>query len=396
MTSKVLENIRVIDVTRYVAGPVCAAQLADLGAEVIHIENVGGGEDRSPLPVAPDYNGGAGFIQVNRNKKSLSLDLGHSSGQDILRKLLETCDILVSNMPQRAAVSLGIDYETVAKIRPDIIAVEITSFGSEGPYANRTGFDAIAQVMSGAVHLSGPPGHPSKNAAAWVDMTAGNHATSGALAALLYRNATGEGQKVEVNLLQSAMTVTNYFLLEESLTGMGRESSDNRAQSGGPADLVPTTDGAVYVAVLGRPMFSRLATLIGHPELVDDERFQSDESRARYGELLSGMLAAWAAGRSTAQALEQLAAARIPAGPLLKPREILQNEHVLASGFLQRIEVPGLNGSVPYVRPAYRLSKSPAAIVTGPPNPGQHTGEILAGLGYSPAQIDEFRQQAIV
>ncbi|MCY4426554.1 MAG: CoA transferase [Halieaceae bacterium] len=396
MTSKVLENIRVIDITRYVAGPVCAAQFADLGAEVIHIENVGGGEDRSPLPVAPGFNGGAGFIQVNRNKKSLSLDLGHDSGQAILRRLLKTCDILVSNMPQQAAVSLGIDYETVKKIRPDIISVEISSFGSEGPYANRTGFDAIAQVMSGAVHLSGPPGHPTKNAAAWVDMTAGNHATIGALAALLYRNATGEGQKVEVNLLQSAMTVTNYFLLEEALTGMGRESSDNRAQSGGPADLAPTTDGAVYVAVLGQPMFSRFATLIGQPELVDDERFQSDESRAKHGDQLSGMLAAWTAGRSSAQALEQLAAARIPAGPLLKPREVLQDEHVLASGFLERIEVPGLNDPVPYVTPAYRLSKSPASIVTGPPTPGQHTDEILTELGFSPAEIAEFRQQAVV
>lgn len=394
--AKVLENIRVLDITRYVAGPVCTAQLADLGAEVIHIENVGGGEDRSPLPVLASYPAGAGFIQVNRNKKGLTLDLTRIEGQGILRRLVESSDIVVCNMPGRAAVSLGIDYETLRKIREDIIMVHITSFSNHGPYAARTGFDAIAQVMSGATHLSGWPDEPMKSAAPWVDMTTGNHATTGALAALLHRNASGEGQYVEVNLWQSALSVVNYFLMEEALAGLDRSGIGNRAPSGGPADLVATADGAVYVAVLGNPMFERFATLVGMPELLGDERFASDELRATHGEYLSQVTAGWCAGKTTVEALDLLATARIPAGPLLKPAEILTDAHVKAADYIEYVDVPGLPIPVPYIKPPYRLSESPAVIESGPPLPGEHTDAILLGLGYSQVEIENLRASLII
>lgn len=394
--TKVLDKIRVIDITRYVAGPVCSAQLADLGAEVIHIENIGGAEDRSPLPVDPDYPGGAGFIQVNRNKKGLSLDLTSDSGQAVLKKLIAGCDILVANLPNKAARALGIDYDSLCKIRPDIIFVHITSFGNEGPYADRTGFDAIAQVMSGATYLSGWPGQPMKSAAAWVDMTAGNHGVTGALAALLHRSATGKGQKVEVNLLHSALTVTNYFLLEEELTNMGRSGTGNRAPSGAPADLIKTSDGAVYVAVLGNPMFSRLARLIGHPELTEDPRFSRDELRAKNGELLSEMTNAWASDKTTRDALALLAEHRIPAGPMLKPGEVLRDEHVTSAGFVKHIDVPGLKRPVPYITPPYRLSASPATIETGPPEPGQDTDAILQNAGFTIEEIADLRSRSVI
>jgi crotonobetainyl-CoA:carnitine CoA-transferase CaiB-like acyl-CoA transferase len=304
--------------------------------------------------------------------------------------------MLVMNLPQKAALSMGIDYATLRQIRADIIVVHITSFGNEGPYSARTGFDAIAQVMSGGTHLSGWPGEPMKSAAPWVDMTTGNHATIGALAALLHRKSTGEGQYVEINLWQSALSVVNYFLMEETLTGIGRAGIGNRAPSGGPADLVATTDGAIYVAVLGNPMFQRYAELVGHPELVGDDRFLNDELRATNGETLSQVTAAWSAGKTTAQALDLLATARIPAGPLLRPSEILAHEHVLAAGYVTWIEVPGLLHAVPYIRPAYRLSASPAMIENGPPLPGEHTDSILQDLGYSTAEIDELRSNSVI
>jgi crotonobetainyl-CoA:carnitine CoA-transferase CaiB-like acyl-CoA transferase len=394
--TKVLENIRVIDITRYVAGPICTAQLADLGAEVIHVENVGGAEDRSPLPVDPDYPGGAGFIQVNRNKKGLELDLTCDSGQAILHKLVASSDILVANIPNRAAIALGIDYDSLRKIRPDIIFVHITTFGNEGPYANRTGFDAIAQVMSGATYLSGWPDQPMKSGAAWVDMTAGNHAAMGALAALLHRNSTGKGQKVEVNLLHSALSITNYFLMEEALTGIGRVGIGNRAPSGGPADLIKTLDGAVYIATLGNPMFARFARMIGKPQIIDDPRFSKDELRAEHGVLLSEMATSWAEDKTTAQALELLAEHRIPAGPMLKPEEVLRDEHVLSAGFLQDVDVPGLKSPVPFITPPYRLSESPATIEAGPPMAGEHTDSILQGLGYTSEQIQELRANSVI
>ena len=237
---KVLEGIRVLDVTRYVAGPICTAQLADLGAEVIHVENVGGGEDRTPLPFDPDYPAGIGFVQCNRNKKGLSLDLTCQEGKDILYKLVAKADVLVANMPIKALSSLGLDYEVLKKIKPDLVFAHMTTFGSEGPYANRTGFDAIAQVMSGSTYMSGWPEEPMKSAAAWVDMTTGNHTVIGILAALRYRDKTGLGQKVETNLLQSALSITNYFLMEEDLTQLGRVGIGNRAPSGAPCDLIHT------------------------------------------------------------------------------------------------------------------------------------------------------------
>jgi len=393
---KVLENIRVLDITRYVAGPICTAQLADLGADVIHVENVGGGEDRTPLPIDPDYPAGVGFVQCNRNKRGLSLDLTSDQGQEILHKLLSNTDILVANMPIKALYSLGIDYDTIRKVKPDIIFAHLTTFGSEGPYANRTGFDAIAQVMCGSTHLSGWAQEPMKSAAAWVDMTTGNHATTGILAALLYRNATGKGQKIEVNLLQSAMSVTNYFLMEEELTNMGRVGIGNRAPSGAPCDLIHTKDGAFYVAVLGNPMFKRFCDLVGKPELANDPRFLTDELRAENGVALSEEATAWAADKTTDEALEILAQFRLPAGPMLTPRQILDDPHVRSAGFIQDIDVPGLQKPVPYVTPAYRLSESPASIEVGPPLPGEHTDGILAELGYSAEQISELRSKAVV
>lgn len=393
---KVLNNIRVVDITRYVAGPMCAAQLADLGADVIHVEDVGGGEDRTPLPVDPDYPGGAGFIQVNRNKRSIGLNLKSAEGNGVLKRIVANSDIVVSNVPPRASAALGIDYESLCALRPDIIAVEITSFGRVGPYANRTGFDAIAQVMSGATHLSGWPEQPMKSAAAWVDMTAANHATTGALAALLHRQASGEGQRVEVNLWRSALTITNYFLTEELLTGMARGGIGNRAPSGGPADLVQTKDGAIYVAVLGNPMFRRYAELIGNPDLLHDPALQTDEGRADHGERLSQETAEWAGNRTTSEALAALADARIPAGPLLTPKQILEDEHVRQSGYLRHVAVPGLPEPIPYVQPAYTLSASPASIEAGPPAPGEHTDEILRELGYAATEIDELRRAAAI
>jgi crotonobetainyl-CoA:carnitine CoA-transferase CaiB-like acyl-CoA transferase len=392
----VLDNIIVLDITRYVAGPICTAQLADLGAEVIHIENIGGGEDRTPLPFDSEYPAGVGFVQCNRNKKGLSLDLTSVEGREILYKLVKKADILVANMPIKALSSLGIEYETIRAIKPDIIFTHMTTFGSEGPYANRTGFDAIAQVMSGSTYLSGWPEEPMKSSAAMVDMTTGNHATIGILAALLYRNQTGKGQKVEVNLLQSALTLNNYFLMEEELTGMGRVGIGNRAPSGAPCDLVHTSDGAVYIAILGQPMYKRFCQMIGKPELFDDPRYATDESRADHGVELSQVASEWSRARTTAEALELLAEFRIPAGPMLSPRQVLDDPHVRTAGFLQNVNVPGIKKPVPFITPAYRLSESPAKIVAGPPLPGEHTDEIMTALGYDEAAIKQLHDQGVI
>jgi crotonobetainyl-CoA:carnitine CoA-transferase CaiB-like acyl-CoA transferase len=391
----ILEGIRVLDVTRFVAGPAATALMADLGADVIRIEAPGGAEDRSTLPFKDGFHGGVGFTQLGRNKRGVSLDLSCDKGRAVFDRLLETADIVVANLPRRTAASLGLDYDRMAAIKPDIIFVHLTTFGNEGPYADRLGFDAIAQVMSGLTHISGEPGKPMKHNSAWVDMSTGFLAAFGAMAALHHRNRTGEGQKVETNLLQTAMTVGNYFLFDQFFNQTDRVGTGNRAQSGGPADLIRTKDGWVYMVALGAPMFRRFMRMIGREDLLADPRFATDELRAENGEILSAIVTQWAGQYGNAEILEILEANRIPAGPLLTPQEALDDPHVREQ-FLVEVPIEGLPRPAPYVKPPVTFSKTPGAIRTGPPRPGEHGDAVLAQAGFSAAEIDELRRDGVI
>jgi crotonobetainyl-CoA:carnitine CoA-transferase CaiB-like acyl-CoA transferase len=393
---QILEGVRVLDVTRYVAGPVCTALLADLGADVIRIEPPGGGEDRTPLPFAEGFHGGVGFTQTNRNKRGVTLNLATERGKAVFERLLGNADIVVANLPVQTVKSLGLSYERLAKVKPDIIFVHLTTFGTAGPYAERLGFDAIAQVMSGLTHLSGDPGRPMKSQAAWVDMATGFIAAFGAMSALRHRDRTGEGQRIEANLLQTALFVGNYFLIDQAFNHYDRQGTGNRAQSGGPADLVRTKDGWVYMVALGNPMFRRWARLVGREEaLVNDPRFVSDESRAEHGEVLSEVASQWASRYTTAEVLEELARAKIPAGPLLTPQQALDDPHI-ASALLQHVAVDGLSSPVPFVRPPASFSATPASIRSGPPRAGADNETVLGEAGYSPTEIAALRDAGII
>ncbi len=394
--AQILEGVRVLDVTRYVAGPMVTALLADLGADVIRIEPPGGGEDRTPLPFKEGFHGGVGFTQVNRNKRGLTLDLSSPRGRDVFDRLLLDTDIVVANLPPQSARSLGLDYDRLAAIKPDIVFVHLTTFGSEGPYADRLGFDAIAQVMCGTAHLSGDAGRPMKSAAAWVDMATGFVGAFGALAALRHRDATGEGQKVEANLLQTSLVVSNYFLFDQAFNQYAREGTGNRAQSGGPADLVQTRDGWIYLVALGNPMFRRFARLVGREEeLTGDPRFSSDESRAEHGAELSAVAAEWARERTTEEALAALAKFKIPAGPLFTPQQALEDPHITGS-MISEVAVDGLSRTVPYVRSPANFSKTPATIRTGPPRAGADNDAVLEVAGFSPAEIANLRKEGVI
>ena len=392
----ILDDVRILDVTRYVAGPVATALLADMGADVIRIEPPGGGEDRTPLPYRQGFHGGVGFTQAGRNKRGLTLDLASEKGRAVFDRLLATADIVFANLPRKSVRSLGLDYERLVTVKPDIIFVHMTTFGSDGPYADRLGFDAIAQVMSGLTHISGDPGKPMKNNSAWVDMSTGFISAMGAIAALRHRDRTGEGQKVEANLLQTALTVGNYFLIDQHFNRYDRGGTGNRAQSGGPADLIRTRDGWVYLVALGNPMFKRFARMVGREEeLLADPRFANDESRADHGEALSEVATSWAKDYTTAEALEILAKNNIPAGPLLTPQQALDDPHV-KDQFLQDVDVDGLPMPVPFIKPPATFSRTPATIRKGPPRPGEDNDLILAEVGYSANEIDALRAEKVI
>jgi crotonobetainyl-CoA:carnitine CoA-transferase CaiB-like acyl-CoA transferase len=381
---------------RFIAGPMCAAMLGDLGADVIRVERIEGGDDRFQYLTGPNGDNGACFLQWNRNKRSLTLDPAAEGARAILQRLIRTADVVVANLPHDGLVPLGIDYPSLIALRPDIILVHVSAFGPRGPYADRVGLDGIGQAMSGMNHLSGFGDRPTKSFASWVDCSTAMLSAYGALAAILHRRATGQGQLVETNLLRSALNVSSFILTEQALTQRNRVATGNRSQSSCPADVVATLDGWIMLQCVGQPLYKRWARLMGEPHWLTDPRFATDESRADHGEILSERTARWAAERTTDDALAELAAARIPAAPVLTPQQVLDDPHVRAGGYLQELDYPGLPRAAPLVTPGAELSATPASIRTRAPTIGEHTDQILLDLGYSTDEIDEFRRRRVV
>jgi crotonobetainyl-CoA:carnitine CoA-transferase CaiB-like acyl-CoA transferase len=392
----VLDGVRVIDMGRFIAGPMCAAMLGDLGADVIRVERVEGGDDRFQYLTGPAGDNGACFLQWNRNKRSITLDPLAPGARDILHRLVRTADLVVANLPQDGLEQLGIDYATLRTIRPDIILVHASAFGSRGPYADRVGLDGIGQAMSGINHLSGFGERPTKSFASWVDCSTAMLSAFGALAALMHRRATGEGQLVQTDLLRSALNVSSFILTEQALTERDRVATGNRAQSSCPADIVQTRDGWIMLQCVGQALYRRWARLMGEEQWLSDPRFRTDELRAEHGEILSERTARWAEERTTEQALAELAAARIPAAPVLSPRQVLEDPHVLSGGYLQQVDYPGLARPATLVTPGVDLSLTPASIRRRAPTIGEHTEEVLKELGYTPAEIADFRARKLV
>jgi crotonobetainyl-CoA:carnitine CoA-transferase CaiB-like acyl-CoA transferase len=384
--------VRVIDFGRFIAGPMCAAMLGDLGADVIRVERREGGDDRFQYLTGPEGDNGACFLQWNRNKRSLAMDPLAPGARPVLRRLLATADIVVANLPQDGLQQLGIDYPSLTAIRPDIILVHPSAFGDHGPYKDRVGLDGIGQAMSGINYLSGFGDVPTKSYASWVDCSTAMLSAYGALAALLHRRATGQGQLVGTNLLRSALNVSSFVLTEQALTQRNRVASGNRSQSSCPADVVRTRDGWIMLQCVGQPLFRRWVRLMGEEHWLTDPRFLTDELRAANGALLSERSARWARDLTTDEALDQLAAARIPGGPVLSPQQALDHPQVRGGGYLQEVEYPGLPRPATLVRPGVELSASPASIRSRPPRIGEHNDAILGELGFAPAEIAELRR----
>jgi len=386
-----LDGIRVIDFGRYIAGPYCGALLADFGAEVIRVEKRDGREDRTLISLGETPEGapreGALFLQMNRNKKSLTLDPGTPAGQNVMRRLIARSDVVIANLPGQTLKSMGLDYDSVAAVNPRAILAVVSAFGLEGPYAERVGFDGVAQAMSGAAYFSGESGQPVRAAAPYVDFGTASLLALGVLAALRVRDTTGRGQLVEGALLHTAMTFFSGMLIEESVLKLDRKPSGNRSQTSGPGDIFRTKDGWIIVAVNGDPLFRRAAKLIGAPEWLEDARFASDKTRGDHGDIISARVSAWCATRTSVEAIAAFEEARVPAGPVYTMRQTLDDPHVKASGILAEIDFPGI-GRTPVAATPVKLHATPGEVRSRPPLLGEHNDEILVELGYSRIEID--------
>jgi crotonobetainyl-CoA:carnitine CoA-transferase CaiB-like acyl-CoA transferase len=390
-----LEKIRVLDFGRYIAGPWCATLLAEFGADVIRVERRGGGEDRSLAPVTDDGDGVV-FLQANRNKRSLTLDQRKPEAQAIVDRLVASADMVVVNMTVSALEKAGLDYRSLRKIRPDIILVNVSSFGSKGPWAERPGFDSIGQAMSGAAWLTGPGDRPYRMPITWVDNATATYAAFGAMVALFERAATGRGQQVEGSLVASALAISSTYVIEEALLGLGRTAIGNRGFMNGPTDTYRTRDGWIVTQVIGPSQFRRWTELMGEPAWLEDPRFSSDDLRAENGAVLSERTAAWCAERTSEEALDALAKVGIPAGPVLSPAQTLDHPQVKALDLFSPTVAPGLDRPAPLARAPLDLSETPGRIYRSPPRVGEHTDEILAELGFSTGEIARFRDGAVI
>ena len=391
----VLAGIRVLDFGRFIAGPHCAAMLGDLGADVIRIERPGGGEDRGVAPATAAGDGGT-YLQNNRNKRGITLNPGSPAGREVVRRLVGTADVVVANLPRAGLVALGLDWPTLSAINPRVILVTASAYGSQGPWADRVGFDAVGQVMTGSVYMTGTEDQPYRAAANWVDFTTSAHCTIGALAALMARAVTGRGQVVEGSLLRSALVVNNPLLIEQALVRPNRRPTGNRGQTAGPVDLFRTRDGWIVLQVVGDGIFARWCELVGEPGWKDDPRFVDDLARGAQGETLSARTQQWCAMRSTDEALGALGAARIPAGPVLAPQQALDHEQVRASGILEPVAHPDSPVPVPIAAPPFLLGATPARLWRRPPRLGEHTDEVLAEIGYSAQEIEALHASGTV
>jgi len=393
--TQVLKGIRVLDFGRYIAGPFCGTLLADMGAEVIRIEKIDGSEDRFLTPISETGEGGT-FMQLARNKLGMTLNPMKPEGREIVKKLVATADVVIANLPPDTLKNMGLDYDSLKAVKPDIILTMISAFGRGGPYSNRVGFDGLGQAMSGAMYLSGTPEQPVKAWPPFVDFGTASFAAFGTLAALYEKQKTGKGQVVEGSLFNTALTLMNGTAIEQSALQINRVASLNRGQAAAPSDTFKCTDGWVLVQSVGGRLFERCTVLMGEPHWLEDERFKDDISRGENSVLISERMAKWCAERTSAEALAAMEEVRLPAGPVLSPQQVLEDPHIAAKGLFQPVDYPGMEQPAPLMRTPVELSETPGEIRHRAPTLGEHTDSLMSELGYSETEIAQLHELRVI
>jgi formyl-CoA transferase len=389
--STALSRFRVLDLSRVRAGPSCVRQLADFGADVIKIESPPGME--APMGGPRE---GPDFQNLHRNKRSMTLNLKDQAGIGIFMTLVKTADVGVENYRPDVKFRLGVDYESLKKVNPRIVLASISGFGQDGPYRDRPGFDQIAQGMGGFMSITGLPGQgPVRAGAAIADISAGLFAALGILTALLEREQTGEGQWVQSNLLHSQIALLDFQAARYLMKGEVPGQAGNDHPTSMPTSAYKTKDGYVNIAATGEAMWRRVCEGMGREDLLEREEFKGEQNRSKNRVALNAEINKSLAARTTAEWIEILIRGEVPCGPIYSIDQVFADPQVKHIGAAATVKSRKL-GEFRIVNQAVRLTRTPATIAAAPPELGEHTDEILGGLGYDAAAIEALRQKKVI
>lgn len=392
-----LSKLKVLDLTQVMAGPFCCQLLADMGADVTKVEPPGTGEQaRRAMGFKGKGEDTVAFLAVNRNKKSITLNLKEDEARQVLYKLAREADVVVENFRPGVTKKLGIDYDTLREMNPRLIYASISGFGQTGPYATRAGYDLIAQGMSGVMSVTGEPGGPPAKCGIPIgDLSAGMFCAFGILTAHIAREETGEGQRIDTSLFEGALALSIWETAELWATGRVPQPFGSAHRLTAPYQALETSDGYVNVGANNHRLWSRLCTALGREELIEDERFATNPDRMENRAELVEELEKITRKKTTDEWVEVLLEAGFPAGPIYDYKEVFEDPHTLAREMMVEMDHP-VEGKVKGLGIPVKLSETPGEIRHAAPLLGEHTQETLEGLGYSEGEIKDLRERKVV
>jgi len=395
MSAGALEGLRVLDLSAGAAGPICTMVLGDLGADVIKVEPPDGEWGRT---LGPPFVGqvAAAFLGMNRNKRSIIVDLKRPRAREVIYRLATGSDVVVESFRPGVAARLGVDYDRLSAINPALVYCAITAFGNYGPWRDKPGVDGIVQATSGLMSVTGTAdGPPVKVGVPAADMVGGHLAAQSILAALLARGKTGRGQRVEISLLDALIAFQAVPLSMYLASGDPPARAGSAAPYAAPNEAFPTQDGYIMLAAYAPERWQRLCQLIGRPDLLTDPRFADNAARVRHRAELAAILGGIFIQATTAQWLERLEAADILCAPLLTYPDLVAHPQVESSGMIVAVSHPA-QGRIRMPGIPQRLAATPASVRLPPPLAGEHTEEVLRGAGFSAAEIGALAEEGAI
>ena len=396
---RLLENIRVLDLTNVLAGPFATVHLALAGAEVIKVENPVDGDLARKLGCVPEYNRmlmGTSFLAQNANKKSLTLNLKAPEGKEIFKRLVKATDVVVENFRPDVMARLGLSYEVLSGLNPKLIYCAISGFGQTGPDALTPAYDQIIQGLSGEMAINGDERlNPLRAGFPVCDTVGGLNAAFAVLAALYYREKTGEGQFIDIALLDSIMPLMGWVVANLMIGGQQPVLMGNDNFTAAPSGVFKTKDGFINIAANKQEQWEAVADILGLPDLKTDSRFQERDTRKKNRKELTPLLEAKLAGKETAHWVDELIRHDVPAGAILTLEEAMQQDQIKHRRTFSTVEVEGI-GEIELFNLTAKFSKTPGTVDAPPPVLGQDTAEILKGIGYQDEDIKRLKEMKVV